>query len=567
VIHQLAQGCHLSVGVVVAASVVPAWITLLLDDLLARGGTHVSWLRLAAPDNGVALPLRHDLRVWRCLDEAVFRRHLDLLAPVSVTGWGAVTGVSVCDHRGNALLRSEAGHAPAPTADLVLDLTGGAGGGVPSAGARMVTWWLEGVPVRTGAAFTEPPVVSSIISGAPVVEFTIHGRSPGREGVVLETVICPTHPSSPSMTAASLASSARQVLGEKLAHATAASVEAGVTRDAGRSPCTVSPNNWSGGTRVAGRTASGTSRGGGGIASARLAELAERRIRKAMSREQWSILIGELELGQMLPDPSRLRRIQPPPDRYWADPFVVEHQGRVHVLFEEYLFEKKRGRIAAVTLGDDRRPRPSEVALELESHLSYPCLFEYDGKYYMLPENADRAGLDLYESVSLPTRWEWRRRVIEDENVLDASIVQWDGLWWLFASLRKPAGPRSADLLVLYFSEDPVHGSWRRHAMSPILADVTNARPAGAPFVFEGRLHRLAQDGTHGYGWGIAVNEIQSLSPDSFAERRVAHVAPDWAPDLLGVHTLNRSGVTVVMDERRYIPRLSGPSASGRRRP
>ncbi len=158
-IHQLAQGYHLSVGVVVAASVVPAWITLLLDDLLARGGTHLSWLRLAAPDGRVAQPLRRDLRVWRSLDEAVFQRRLDLLAPASVTAWGAVMGVPIYDDRGNALTQREAGDAPAVPADLVLDLTGGAGGGAPSAGSRTATWWLEGVPVRTGAAFTGCPLV------------------------------------------------------------------------------------------------------------------------------------------------------------------------------------------------------------------------------------------------------------------------------------------------------------------------------------------------------------------------------------------------------------------------
>ncbi len=159
-------------------------------------------------------------------------------------------------------------------------------------------------------------------------------------------------------------------------------------------------------------------------------------------------------------------------------PFVVEHQGRVHVLFEEYLFEQKRGRIAAVTLARPR-PGPPGVALELESHLSIPVHVRARRQVLHAARDADRARLDLYESVSLPTRWEWRRRSSRTD-VLDASIVDWDGLWSFFASLRQPARPRSADLLVLCFSEDPVHGAWCKHAMSPILADVTNAARPGA---------------------------------------------------------------------------------------
>jgi hypothetical protein len=140
-------------------------------------------------------------------------------------------------------------------------------------------------------------------------------------------------------------------------------------------------------------------------------------------------------------------------------------------------------------------------------------------------------------------------------RLLDASLVEWDGLWWMFASLKKPAGLRTAELLVLYVSEDPVTGAWRPHPLSPLLADVTNARPAGAPFVFGDRLYRLAQDSSGSYGRGIALNEVLSLSPVDYSERRVATVRPDWAWGICGTHTLNRAGDMVVMDASRYVVR------------
>ena len=173
----------------------------------------------------------------------------------------------------------------------------------------------------------------------------------------------------------------------------------------------------------------------------------------------------------------------------------------------------------------------------------------------MIPENAESGSLDLYECVELPDKWVRRRSLLEGVRVVDASLVEWQGLWWMFASLKAPAGLRTAVVLVLYFSEDPVNGVWQKHPLSPLLADVTNARPAGAPFVFGERLYRLAQDGSKGYGWAIAVNEVLSLTPTHFAERRVALVQPHWAKALCGTHTLNRAGRTVVMDECRYVRR------------
>ena len=227
----------------------------------------------------------------------------------------------------------------------------------------------------------------------------------------------------------------------------------------------------------------------------------------------------------------------------------------MHILFEEFLYEERRGRIAIITLDEDGRPGQARIALERDSHLSYPCAFKREGRLYMIPENAESGSLDLYECVELPDKWVRRRSLLEGVRVVDASLVEWQGLWWMFASLKAPAGLRTSVVLVLYSSEDPVNGAWQKHPLSPLLADVTNARPAGAPFVFGERLFRLAQDGSKSYGRAIAVNEVLSLTPTHFAERRVALVQPHWAKALCGTHTLNRAGRIVVMDECRYVRR------------
>ena len=555
---------HLRVGVVVDGDVVSAWIAGLLDDLTASGSVELTEVTLAPNDlSGPRAPALASRRqgILERGDEWLFRGRARLLAPVDLRSWARERGVRVAESWGAhpADGAPEGRDALKETADVVLDLSGGDGSSARCARARLAVWWPEGAPLRVGGAYTDlPEVVTAVLRGSLAIDFTLYARLPGRsETAVLDRVICPTHPSSPLLTGVCLAACARQLMVEKLTNASPESLRrdvlAGVENrlptelDAGSArlaPATP-------GTRSLRPAVAGPSI----VASGKfLARAAGRQAHKAVFEERWNLLLGEQSPERLLPDPALLRPLLPPPGRYWADPFPVEHDGRIHVLFEEFLYEERRGRIAIMTLDEDGRPGQARIALERDSHLSYPCAFKHGGRLYMIPENAESGSLDLYECVELPDKWVRRRSLLEGVRVVDASLVEWQGLWWMFASL-KASGLRTAVVLVLYFSEDPVRGAWQKHPLSPLLADVTNARPAGAPFVFGERLFRLAQDGSRGYGWAIRVNEVLTLTPTRFAERRIALVQPDWAKALCGTHTLNRLGRTVVMDECRSVRR------------
>ena len=566
---------RLRVGVVVASRVISAWITELLDDLTASGTVELTEVTLTPRESraaGSPVELSRGQRTLARVDERLFCARAGLFAPVDVRCWARARDIRVSGSCGAPSTESpaEGKDVPKNAADIVLDMSGGDGSSAPCAQARVAVWWLEGAPLGVAGGHLDlPETVTSVLHGSRVIGFTLLARCPGRvETVVLDRAICPTHPSSPLVTGVYLAASARQLIVEKLKNASTESLR----RDVSLGVMDSAPTEFiSGATELATAIpqAPGLARA---VAqsdlvktSAFFAGVVGRQVRKAVLEPRWNLLIGEQEPEQMLPDPERLRPLLPPPGRYWADPFAVQHDGRTHILFEEFLCEERRGRIAIVTLDRYGRPSPARIALELDSHLSYPCVFEREGRLYMVPENAASGNLDLYECVRLPDEWVRRRSLLEGVPVVDASLVEWQGLWWMFASLKKPEGLRTADLLVLYVSEDPVNGVWRKHPLSPLLADVTNARPAGAPFVFGERLFRLAQDGSRGYGWAISVNEVLSLTPTDFAERNVALLQPSWARSLLGTHTLNRAGRTVVMDECRYVRRSRQRARADRR--
>lgn len=69
---------------------------------------------------------------------------------------------------------------------------------------------------------------------------------------------------------------------------------------------------------------------------------------------------------------------------------------------------------------------------------------------------------------------------------------------------------------------------------------MSNARPAGPIFTYEGALYRPAQDCSLRYGYAVNLNRIDALTETSYAETRVQTIRP--RKDLLAAHTLSRAG-------------------------
>lgn len=560
------------VGVVVSRRVVPAWITSLMEDIAASPELRLAAVWIGADErrtDGRVAELDQPGATISLLDECLFGRRAPLLMPVSLDSWAVRHGVVLSGLCGAGLCAGvlPGVETPGECMDVVLDFSETAGIRVDPSGASAAIWRLRGV--STGEARSvarSPELVAAVLGRTGVVAFELCARASGDESTrLLKVARCATHPSSPIMTGAYLAASAWQLIVVRLRNSTHESLRQDVSHG---SPTRQPPKSGSAargtGPRQMAPRIQRTARAESGLLAAcsHIAGVAASQARKVVFEKEWRLLIGSRRLGDLVPDPSLLESIAPPPGRFWADPFAVVCDGRTHVYFEEYVHAQHRGRIAVATLDEQGRPGRVSTALESDTHLSYPCVFLHEGRLFMIPENAGSGRLDLYECTDLPGTWTRRRTLIRSVRLVDASLVEWHGLWWMFASLLSPPGTRTAELLLLYSAEDPVKGEWREHPRNPILADVSNARPAGAPFIDNGRLYRLAQDGTRGYGWAISVNEVLSLTPTDFVERRLGELRPTWDRRLCGVHTLNFASDTVVMDVCHYVPRQHVPRPS-----
>ncbi len=244
----------------------------------------------------------------------------------------------------------------------------------------------------------------------------------------------------------------------------------------------------------------------------------------------------------------RYRRLCPPKDRFWADPFVIQEQDRYYLFLEEFPFARNKGHISVIEMDSEGNTTPAVKILERPYHLSYPFIFTYDGVRYMIPETHQNRSIELYKCTQFPHHWEFQHTLMDNVRAVDATLLQHDGRWWMFVSMAENDHASLTDELHLFYADSPLATRWQPHPCNPIVSDCRNARPAGAIFEHAGQLYRPAQNAEGHYGHGINLNLIETLNTQSYHEITVSQAMPDWHKRLSSLHTFNRDGRLHVID-------------------
>ncbi len=208
----------------------------------------------------------------------------------------------------------------------------------------------------------------------------------------------------------------------------------------------------------------------------------------------------------------------------YADPMLIEHEGRHHLFCEDLPPGAWRAVISHTVLGEEPVGRVPEVVLEAPHHLSYPFVFEHEGELFMIPETSSQRRVELYRAVSFPHRWELETVLLEDLAASDATVLAHEGALWMFVGVAAPHATMLDETHL--FSASSPRGPWRAHPANPIVSDVRCGRPGGAVQRRDGRLLRPAQDGSRRYGGAVSFREIEVLSAEDYAEREVARIDP-----------------------------------------
>lgn len=248
--------------------------------------------------------------------------------------------------------------------------------------------------------------------------------------------------------------------------------------------------------------------------------------------------------------------LTPPKDRFWADPHIVQRDGAYYLFIEEFLHATKKGHISVLEMDESGLWKPPVKVLEQDCHLSYPFVFEWCGKYYMVPESGGKRTIDLYEGTDFPYQWELKQTLMRDIKAVDTTLLHHAGKWWLFTAMAENEAAAPNVELFLFSSDELIDGQWVPHPQNPIVSDVKRARSAGAILKQDGKLFRPSQDCSRGYGYGFDLNEIVLLTESEYCEQPRVTVRPDWDKRVCATHTYANLGRLTAIDAFARVSRF-----------
>lgn len=278
------------------------------------------------------------------------------------------------------------------------------------------------------------------------------------------------------------------------------------------------------------------------------------------SHPQWFLAFRQRTQAHNFDDPTGYKLMLPPKDRFYADPFLFEKDGKTYLFLEDLRYSEGRALISCCEMNSDGTHGPIVEVLRRPYHLSYPFLFEEDGQIYMIPETKGNRTVELYRATNFPNEWSLESVLLNDIYAVDATIHQSDGKYWMFVGISN-GQYSNCDELAIYFA-DRLKGPWTPHPANPVVSDVRRARPAGALFRDQARLIRPSQDCARAYGYAIVFSEVIALSETEYDERPIARLDPDWVKGNLGTHTYTRTGQFEVIDGN-FAAKVSTVGASG----
>jgi hypothetical protein len=269
---------------------------------------------------------------------------------------------------------------------------------------------------------------------------------------------------------------------------------------------------------------------------------------------RWALLVARGALrGQSL---RRMQRLDAPKGTYWADPFMVTRNGETRVLFEDFDLSAERGKISSALL-TDKGFEDIRTAFAPDYHLSYPFPFEFQGELYCMPESYQSGAIEVWKCTSFPDGWVKVRDMIANISAVDSTLVEHNGLWYMFTNIDRVGLGDHCDELHIFSTDNPLTGEWAAHPNNPVVSDAVCSRMGGAIVRNDqGILVRPAQRTGAFYGSGLFFREILELTPTTYVERSAEEISPKWIGNAVGLHHCHNGPSVSVLDiclrERRF---------------
>ena len=243
----------------------------------------------------------------------------------------------------------------------------------------------------------------------------------------------------------------------------------------------------------------------------------------------------------------RAKRLANPRSHFLADPFVVSRDNRTYCFVEDFDLKAQKGSIAVYELAEDGGKRVG-VAVEEPFHLSFPYIFEFEGKLFMCPETSANRDIRIYKCIEFPLHWKLHHIAMEDVCAADTMLFEKEGLWWMLTNIDPIRAGDYCSEMSIFFAKNPFDGAWMAHPRNPVIVDASCARNGG--LLNDGQFYfRVSQgQGFDFYGKKSSINKIVELTQTSYFEEPVCSITPNFAINAVGTHHLHSDGEYTVFD-------------------
>ena len=198
-----------------------------------------------------------------------------------------------------------------------------------------------------------------------------------------------------------------------------------------------------------------------------------------------------------------------------AHPFMVVDGSRYYMFFTAKDLKTDKGGIGMAESNNGLEWRYRHIVIHEPFVLAHPYVFKWQNDYYMIPEAHTETSVRLYKATAFPDKWEYQKDLLTGDHFISPTLVRYKDMWWMFI------GGEGNETLRLFYASD-FKGPWTEHPLSPVInKDLHTARPAGRPFLLDGRLYRLGQDCLPVYGYQVHAFQITDISTKTYSEKMI----------------------------------------------
>lgn len=105
---------------------------------------------------------------------------------------------------------------------------------------------------------------------------------------------------------------------------------------------------------------------------------------------------------------------------YWyADPILISYQGESYLFLESYDMRTNLGSIAYAKFDEEGKLSAPKIVIQEPYHMSFPMIFCWNDRLYMIPETCANRSLNLYRCEGSIDQWTLVKSFPVEEELVD----------------------------------------------------------------------------------------------------------------------------------------------------